>query len=58
MIALASVYVVFTLSVITLVHWGGLTWASARELIESVTMLASLAVGGIIGYRLSDITVK
>jgi hypothetical protein len=58
MIALASVYVTFTLSVMTLVHLGGLSWASARELIESLTILSSLAVGGIIGYRLSDITAK
>ena len=58
MIALASVYLAFTLSVVTLAHLGSLSWASARELIESVTVLSSLAVGGIIGYRLSDITAK
>jgi hypothetical protein len=58
MIALASVYLTFTLSVFTFVHLGSLSWASARELIESVTLLSSLAVGGIIGYQLSDITAK
>jgi hypothetical protein len=58
MIALGSAYMAFTLSVIILVRLGGLSWASARELIESVTMLSSLAVGGVIGYQLSNFTAK
>ena len=58
MIALASAYLTFTLSVVTLVHFGSLSWASARELLESVTWLSSLAVGGVIGYQLSSITAK
>lgn len=58
MIALASAYLTFTLSVVTLVHFGSLSWASARELLESVTLLSSLAVGGVIGYQLSSITAK